>query len=57
MEKTNNLISQMDEETFVVKELEGRVYFETLPLLTIGMQADTSEYGIIRPVSVTGVRG
>ena len=57
MEKKYNLIEELGEETLAVKELEGRVYFETMPLSTvpsIGWGIPPAEP---HPSAVLGVRG
>ena len=57
METNPNEVDQMNEETFVVKELEGRVYFETLPLLTVGANSWADDMNPHTPQAVTGIRG
>ena len=53
-------IDLINEESLVIKELDGRVYFETLPLMTV-VPADcgiSSPCGdtIVKP-AITGIRG
>lgn len=56
MEKEYNFIEETGEAALVVKELDGRVYFEALPLMTV-CSAVEDNLKILRPSSVTGVRG
>jgi len=56
MEKKYNLIEELGEETLAVKELEGRVYFETLPLSTVPSMG-WSYPEPREPSAVLGVRG
>lgn len=57
MEKT--AIDLINEESLVIKELDGRVYFETLPLLTVTPEQGPSDdmFPIIVVPTITGIRG
>lgn len=52
--KDTVVVDLFSEENLVVKELDGRVYFETLPLVTFtaGIALEPT-----KPSAVTGVRG
>jgi hypothetical protein len=55
MENQEIISEMLNEANFAVKELEGRVYFEALPLLDASFSKDRPV--IQTPQSVLGVRG
>ena len=56
MENTYVLFEEIEKENLAVTELEGRVYFETLPLLTV-TDLFTWPHEPPPPPAVTGIRG
>ena len=52
-------IDLINEESLVIKELDGRIYFETLPLLTVAPAHGplNDMFPIIVVPTITGIRG
>jgi len=54
---SNEVMNMLNEGTVVVKELEARVYFETLPLMNSGAALVPGRADVLIPSAVLGVRG
>jgi len=57
MENSNEIVNLLNEENLVIKELDGRIYFEAIPLITAPLEAWKDKFETSHPSAVTGVRG
>ena len=55
-EDVTAILESVSDEVLTVRELEGRIYFETLPILTVGAPVGV-ELNERIPDAVLGVRG
>lgn len=60
VKNTDVSIDLINEESLIIKELDGRVYFETLPLMNVvpgSCELERPGGDVITPPAITGIRG